>query len=394
MSNSATPSSASSASRSRTELSPHSPIMPRPGLERNVSDQTLGRGSGRLAGAARTTDNMGQRDGDGGRLRGHGGGAGSAHAADHRSGDGRGSPDMTERLSASVLNADATTIGLRSRPGGGSSQAARYLDLNQTSEVHAEQVVRLLRSMKQLSDENAKLLAEQQGWQRIKAENEAMKDAMQRFQSDFDKRFEDVRDQLVSWRRRYPHDSNPTNAVHTKDEAKKVKELEMYVRQMYAMSQKQKKKLKDLAQENRKKDEELTKYHEWHKARQRAKAKAMAEGQLGGPSHSHGAVHGPGTGRMGRIPETDEVPDGTPAFVPSPQPHSRTSGSASRPHGNMSSPSQNPRPGTTAASPSPGVAPEQPRRHPHLQTSPAQPPQPPQPPQSPHSSAARNSAGF
>lgn len=84
--------------------------------------------------------------------------------------------------------------------------------------------------MKQLSQENAKLLQEQEEWQRIKSESAAQKEAMERFRVDFRKRCEDVRSELINFRNRHPHEANPANGVHTPKEAKRIQDLENMVR--------------------------------------------------------------------------------------------------------------------------------------------------------------------
>merc|ERR1719421_2222996 len=116
------------------------------------------------------------------------------------------------------------------------------LDTNE-SEVHAEQVIRLLNSMKQLSQENAKLLQEQEEWQRIKSESAAQKELMERFRIEFRKRCEDVRSELINFRNRHPHEANPANGVHTKKEVQRIQDLENMVRALYVKIEKQKKSI-------------------------------------------------------------------------------------------------------------------------------------------------------
>lgn len=149
------------------------------------------------------------------------------------------------------------------------------LDFNQSAEVHAEQVIRLLKSMKNLSDENAALLQQQEKWEAIKIENQSVEEAMERFREKYRKQCEDVKKELVAFRQRYPHIANPTNGVHTPKEAQRVKELENMMRQLYNKCDEQKKQLEEYRKGSLKKDRTIKKYEEWYAGfRKRAREKS------------------------------------------------------------------------------------------------------------------------
>merc|ERR1712196_735777 len=88
---------------------------------------------------------------------------------------------------------------------------------------------------------------------------------MEGFRAEFDKRCEEVNKQLVNFRVRHPHPANPANGVHTPKEAKRIKDLENMVRQLYSKCDKHKKQCEKLVEKLHEKDKRIRSYEDYYK---------------------------------------------------------------------------------------------------------------------------------
>ncbi len=128
---------------------------------------------------------------------------------------------------------------------------------------HQQQVQRLLNSMKTLSDENAKLLAEVESMRTALAEAAATRQRMEKFKREYEQRFASMKHALEKFRQAYPSKENPAKDAGN-FEVERLRE-----------------ELRAEREESAKKDSALRKYEAFYrevKARSARKSAAAARG--------------------------------------------------------------------------------------------------------------------
>lgn len=151
-----------------------------------------------------------------------------------------------------------------------------------------KQLMRLMDSLKTLTDENAALLREVEEAESARAEARAAKQEMRRFREVYAERFEKLKEALEKFRKGYPEAASGggatagiTNPVATSDYMNRASTLEQLARQEQLI-RKLTADLKKEKEENRKKDAAIRKYESFYrevKARSAQKAAQRRSGQ-------------------------------------------------------------------------------------------------------------------